>query len=87
MARFADRYLRRRLGSSPVMRGLCAPSEQGNTADGLWLEHKEVLRLRKIAVNYEHDMRYATMRGTLIGVTVAFLLMALINSGTAGALS
>ena len=64
------------------MRGLCAPSEQGNTADGLWLEHKEVLRLRKIAVNYELDVRKATMRGTLIGVAVAFLLMAFINSGT-----
>lgn len=64
------------------MNGLCAPAEQGNKVDGLWLEHKEVLRLRKIAVNYEAGIRRATFRGVLIGVTVAFLLTALLNSGT-----
>ena len=64
------------------MKGLCAPPEQGNAQDGIWIEHKEVLRLRKIAVDYEAGIARASLRGTLIGVTVAFLLMALINSGT-----
>ncbi len=60
--------------------GLCAPSEQGNTEDGVWLEWKEVKRLRSIAVNYERETKRALGRGVIIGVTVAFLLMAVVNS-------
>lgn len=62
------------------MRGVCAPAEQGNKEDGLWLENKEVLRYRRIAVNYEGDVRRATFRGVLIGTAVAFLLTAVLNS-------
>ena len=60
--------------------GLCAPSEQGNTQDGVWLEWKEVKRLRRIAVSYETDTKRALIRGVMIGVVVAFLLTAILNS-------
>ncbi len=62
------------------MNGLCAPSNQGNTQDGVWLEWKEVKRLRKIAVEFEQQIRRALIRGVIIGVTVAFLLTAALNS-------
>lgn len=65
------------------MKGLCAPVEQSNKQDGIWLEFKEVTRLRKIAVNFEAGLRLATIRGVIIGVTVAFLLTALLNGAAA----
>ena len=61
------------------MKGLCPPAEQGNTQDGIWLEHKEVMWLKKTAVNYEADVRRASIRGVLIGVTVSFIGTAILN--------
>ena len=64
------------------MRGLCAPAEQGNAQDGIWLEHKEVLRLRRIAVNYAADVGRARFIGVLLGLAIGFLLTAFLHSGT-----
>ena len=64
------------------MRGLCAPAEQGNIEDGIWLEYKEVTRLKSIACSYQSDIKRAWMRGTLIGIALGFLLTSLLYGGT-----
>jgi len=61
---------------------LRAPPEQGNIEDGIWLEYKEVTRLKSIACSYQSDIKRARLSGTIIGVTIAFLLMAFLHSGT-----
>lgn len=61
------------------MNGLCAPSEQGNAVDGLWLEHKEVLRLRKIAVNYHTALARARRNAFIFGVSTSFIGTAILN--------
>ncbi len=61
---------------------LRAPPEQGNIEDGIWLEYKEVTRLKSIACSYQSDIKRAWMRGTLLGLAIGFLLTAFLHSGT-----
>ena len=62
------------------MKGLCAPAEQGNKDDGIWLEYKEWERLRNIAGTYISTVTRARSRGIVLGIALGFLLSALLHS-------
>ncbi len=63
------------------MKGLCAPAEQGNKEDGIWLEFKEAERMRLKALNYDADVGKARFIGVLLGIAIGFLLTAFLHSG------
>ena len=67
------------------MKGICAPAEQGNARDGVWLEHKEVLRLyARDSVCERREFR-ARWKGFMWGFWIASALAVFFASAAASA--
>jgi len=61
------------------MKGLCAPAEQGNAEDGIWLQHKDWQKLQRIAGSHDLLVRRAHVSGWLFGLAVGLLVSAFLH--------
>ena len=55
------------------MKGLCAPANQGNAEDGIWLQHKDWKKLQHIAATHDVCVQRARSYGLIIGIAIGVI--------------